>query len=100
MKKGVKKITEKYLTEGKFGIFEKTFEKSIISIAKSFNRMDERFDRQDKAFELLLKQMQSFTEESREHRQSMSSLMRTDVAQEKNIEDLQIRVERLEMRIK
>jgi septation ring formation regulator EzrA len=102
-----KKITQKYLTENKFGVFEKSFEKSMTSIAKSFDRIDERFekiderfDRQDKAFGLLLKQMQAFTEESREHRQSMSSLMRTDVSQEKNIEDLKIRVERLEMHIK
>ena len=44
--------------------------------------------------------MQTFTKEAREHRQTMSSLMRTDIGQEKAIEDLQIRVDRLEMQIK
>ncbi|MEI8174597.1 MAG: hypothetical protein WCG28_01455 [bacterium] len=93
MKKIVKKITEKYVTMS-------VFEKAMASIARSFSKMDERFDQQDKAFELLLKQMQTFTLESREHRQSMSSLMRADISQEKTIEDLQTRVERLEMQIK
>lgn len=76
------------------------FEKATASIAKSFSRMDERFDRHDKAFSLLFKQMQKFTEEAREHRQAMSMLMRTDISQEKAVEELKIRVDRLEMRIK
>jgi hypothetical protein len=74
MKKEVKKTTEKYVTMS-------AFEKAMTSIAKSFSRMGERFDRIDKkfdqydgAFALVLKQMQTFTEEAREHRQTMSSL--------------------------
>ncbi len=76
------------------------FEKAMASIAKSFSRMDDRFDRHDKAFTLILKQMQTFTEEAREHRQTMSSLMRSDVFQERAVEDLKVRVERLEMSLK
>ena len=83
------------------------FEKAMASIAKSFSKIDEKFDKideklgqHDKAFTLILKQMQIFTEEAREHRQTMSSLMRTDISQEKQLEDLKIRVERLELQLK
>ena len=107
MKRAVKKTTEKYLTENKFGMFEKkfqvfesTFEKHMTNIAKSFSKIDERFTQHDKAFELILKQMQSFTNEAREHRQTMSSLINTDVKQERTVEDLRIRIERLEMQMK
>lgn len=107
MKKIAKKTTEKYLTEAKFGIFERAFGKHMTSIAKSFSGLDERFDkieqrliRHDKAFELLFKQMQVFTEEAREHRQTMAGLVHTDIKQEREVEDLRIRVERLEMKIK
>ena len=75
-------------------------EKAMVSVAKSFSRMDERFDKHDKAFELILKQNQKFREEGREHRQTMSSLKYTDIKQERELEDLKIRVERLETRVK
>ena len=92
MRKEVKKITEKYVTMS-------AFEKAMASIAKSFTKIDERFTRHDKAFELMLKQMQTFTEEAREHRQTMANLVHTDIKQERTVEDLRIRVERLEMKI-
>ena len=107
MKKHLPKKEQKYLTENKFGVFENTFEKYMGSIARSFSRQDENFSKMyqklgqhDKAFELILKQMQTFTEEGREHRQTMSSLIHTDIKQEKIVEDLKVRVERLEMHIK
>ena len=114
MKNRTTKKESKYLTESKFQVFEnkfqvfeKNFEKHMANVAKSFSRIDEKFDKIDqrlvqheKAFALVLKQMQTFTKEAREHRQTMSSLMRTDIGQEKAIEDLQIRVDRLEMQIK
>ncbi len=107
MKKKIEKKKPKYLTENKFGVFEKTFEKAMASIARSFSKMDQRFDQidqkfnqHDRAFTLILKQMQTFTEEAREHRQTMSSLIRTDISQEKDIDDLKIRVERLETQMK
>jgi len=100
MKKKIIKKESKYLTENKFEVFKKTFEKYMGSIARSFSRMDERFSNHDKAFALILKQMQTFTEEAREHRQTMSSLMHADIKQEKIIENPQIRVGRFEMQIK
>ncbi|MFA5932223.1 MAG: hypothetical protein WC793_02500 [Candidatus Paceibacterota bacterium] len=107
MKKIVKKTTEKYVTIP-------IFEKAMTSIAKSFSKMDERFDkmderfdkidqrliRHDKAFELIFKQMQIYAEEAREHRQTMASLIHTDIRQERDVEDLKIRVERLEAQLK
>ena len=74
-KNSVEEKKQKYLTENKFGVFEKTFEKAMTSVARSFSKMDDRFDRHDKAFTILFKQMQKFTEEAREHRQAMSMLM-------------------------
>ena len=68
----------------------------MASIARSFTRLEERMEKHDKAFEMILKQIQTFAEEAKEHRHTMSSLMRTDISQERNIEDLRIRVERLE----
>lgn len=100
MKKEFKKTTEKYVTSTKFQAFEKNFEKHMTNIAKSFSRIDERFTRHDKAFELIFKQMQVYTDEAREHRQTMSSLIHTDVKQERAVEDLRVRIERLEMQIK
>ena len=88
----IKKTTAKYVTMS-------AFEKAMSSIAKSFSRMEERFTQHDKAFELLFKQMQVYTEEAREHRQTMSSLIHTDVKQERDVEDLKIRVEKLESKI-
>ncbi len=68
---------------------------------------DERLDKfekilsqHEKAFLVTMKEIQAFREEAREYRQTMSSLMHTDIKQERAVEDLRVRVERLEMRIK
>ena len=50
----------------------------------------------EKAFVITLKEIQAFREEAKEYRQTMSSLMHTDIKQERTIEDLKVRVERLE----
>ena len=57
-------------------------------------------DEHEKAFIVILKEIQAFREEAREYRQTMSSLMHTDIKQERNVEDLRIRVERLEVKVK
>jgi phage shock protein A len=79
MKRKAKKIEPKYVTMS-------AFEKII--------------DRHEKAFIITLKEIQAFREEAREYRQTMSSLMHTDIKQERNVENLRIRVERLEAHIK
>lgn len=100
MKKEVAIDQPKYLTEKKFGSFENKFETYMGSIARSFNKIDERFAKQDRAFDAMLKLMQVYTEEAREHREAMSSLMHTDIKQERTVEDLRIRIERLEAKVK
>lgn len=93
MKKNVLKSEPKYVTMS-------AFEKAMGSVSRSFSKIEEKLGKHDEAFTLILKQMQIFTEEAREHRQTMSSLMHSDISQERQVEDLKIRVERLETRIK
>ena len=83
------------------------FEKTATSTAFSFSKMDEKFNKfekilnqHEKAFIVTLKEIQAFREEAREYRQTMSSLMHTDISQEREVEDLKIRVERLEAHTK
>lgn len=93
MKKGIKKTTEKYVTE-------KTFEKSMVSIAGSFEKIDERFDKIDKVMNTVLKQLQEQNQEARENRMMMNSLNFSDVSQQRKIDGLEIRVEKLESKLK
>lgn len=83
------------------------FEKAMASVAQSFYREDKRSDefekilnQHEKAFIVTMKEIQAFREEMKEYRQTMSSLMHTDIKQERNVEDIKIRVERLEMKVK
>ncbi|MFA6256696.1 MAG: hypothetical protein WCT29_00070 [Candidatus Paceibacterota bacterium] len=76
-------------------------------VKKTNSKIDGRLDKFEKilqqhkkAFILTMKEIQAFREEAREYRQTMGSLMHTDIKQERDVEDLKIRVERLEMRIK
>jgi len=69
-------------------------------MAKSFAKVFEKLERHDKAFELIFKEMQNCGKEAREHRMTMSGLNHSDITQEKEIEGLKIRVERLEQKIK
>lgn len=105
-KKGVEK-EPKYLTENKFSafenkfnIFENTFEKSMRSIARSFEKVFEKLDRHDKVFEVMLKEMQTNSQEAREHRMMMGSLNHSDVIQERRIKGLELRIEKIEEKIK
>jgi hypothetical protein len=91
-----------------------TYEKGMDFVAKSFakvftkfdnqdklfTKIFDRFDRNDKVSESLLKEIQNYGKEAREHRMSMSGLNHSDIIQEREIEGLKIRVERLENKIK
>lgn len=76
------------------------FEKSMASIARSFEKIESRLDQHDKSFILILNQLRSMQEEAREYRLSMSSLNHSDVVQEREIEGLKVRVEKLEQKVK
>ena len=58
----------KYVTADTFKKFEKVFEKDMDFMAKSFNKVFERLDRHDQVFNIMLKEMQSYSKEAREHR--------------------------------
>jgi phage shock protein A len=92
MKKAVKKTTEKYLTETKFRTFEKTFESSMQSIAKSFSRVED-------TMLLIVKEIRTIHEENRNFRQSISGLNSDGISYERKIENLTARVEKLEAKI-
>ena len=76
------------------------FEKHQDFMAQQFKKVFEKLSNYETILNLILKQMQVFIEEGREHRKAMSSLMRNDIGYEKDIEDLKIRVGRLETQIK
>jgi hypothetical protein len=92
MKKSSKK-EPKYVTEP-------VFEKHMASIARSFDRIEERLDKNDKMSTLILEELKGMREESHQHRLAMAGLTHTDVNHEHEIKGLKIRVERLERKIK
>jgi predicted RNase H-like nuclease (RuvC/YqgF family) len=83
------KKTEKYVTE-------KTFERAMASIAKSFTGVGEQLGRLESGMTTLQNMMTSYGNEVREHREKMSLLTQTDVTQERRIDNLTERVEKLE----
>ena len=93
MKKGVKKITEKYVTE-------KTFESNMTNIAKSFARVEESLKNQNLITEMILKEIRQIHEDNKYLRSSISNLNIDGLSYDRKIEDLKNRVERLETKIK
>jgi phage shock protein A len=89
MMKKIAKKEPKYVTMP-------VFEKAMDFMAKSFAKVFEKLERHDKAFELVLKEMRDYSQEAREHRMMMSDLNHSDISQERRIEGLEIRVEKLE----
>ena len=107
MKKEQTKKETKYLTENKFQVFEGVFEKTMSSVARSFSKIDERFskiderfDRTDKVLELILREIQRNSQEANGHRMMMRSLNSADINQERKIEGLETRIEKLEQKVK
>ena len=84
MKKAVKK-TPKYVTE-------KTFESSMLAIAKSFERVEG-------ALEIIVKELRAIHEDNKYFRQSISGLNSDGISYDRKIENLTVRVEKLEAKI-
>jgi hypothetical protein len=76
------------------------FEKGMDFMAKSFAKVFDKLDRNDEVIGSLLKEMQNYSKEAREHRMTMSGLNHSDINQEREIEGLKIRIERLEQKVK
>lgn len=79
---------------------KKEIKKSDLKTEERLEKFEKILNQHEKAFIITLKEIQVFREEAREYRQTMSSLMHTDIKQEREVEDLKIRVERLETYIK
>jgi len=93
MKKGAKKPTEKYVTE-------KTFEKSMNSIAKSFEHINATLERHEEVLQNILKEIKIIHEDHKDFRSSITNLYSENLLRDRKIENLIARVERLETKIK
>lgn len=114
MKKRVKKTTEKYLTEKKFGIFEKTFKKfedrfdsSARATAKSFADNAEvvqailmQLKNINEVTVIMLKEIKTIHEDNKYFRQSISTLNTDGSSYDKRISGLDVRVEKIEIKSK
>ncbi len=93
MKKVVKKTTEKYVTN-------KTFETNMASIVRSFERVDASLDAHTKVLGEILKEIRQIHEDNKEFRKNFASLSIDGVSYDRRIENLNIRVEKLEAKSK
>lgn len=91
MKKNIS--AEKYITMS-------VFEKAMASIARSFSKIEEKLDKTDQIASLVLKEMQIYREESKENRMTMSLLNHNEIKQEHRVSGLELRIEKLEQKIK
>ena len=92
MKKGPQKTTEKYVTEKTFKKFESSFGINMQNIAKSF-------ERHEKVMDHILKELQQMHEENKYFRQSISSLNNDGLSYDRKIDNLSVRVEKLEAKM-
>jgi len=92
MKKVTKKTTEKYVTETTFKKFESSFETNMANIAKSF-------ERHEKVMDHILKELQQMHEENKYFRQSISSVNNDGLSFDRKIDNLNVRVEKLEAKM-
>ena len=86
MKKTSRKTTEKYVTE-------KTFERHMQSVAKSFADNAE-------VMALILKEIRSIHEDNKNFRESISSLNIDGLSYHRKIENLTLRIEKVESKLK
>jgi len=112
MKKGVKKTTEKYVTgktfnhfETKFDKFETRFDSSARATAKSFSDNTEvvagiltQLQNINKVTEIMLKEIRAIHEDNKYFRSSISNLNIDGSSYDRKIENLTIRVEKLELK--
>ncbi len=85
MKKVVKKTSDKFLTETKF-------EKSMQSVAKSFA------DQAD-VMQMMLKEIKTIHQDNRYFKENIVSLNSDGLSYDKKIENLTIRIEKLELKV-
>lgn len=72
----------------------------MVSIVKSFARIDEALERHERVLEMILKELKNLRDDHREIRSALSNLEIGLLKYDRKLEDLTLRVEKLEMRIK
>src|SRR3989344_1183961 len=98
----MKKVTKK-LQSTTAPAFEKHQDFMGQQFKKVFEKLDHHskiLDQHSKALDVILKEMQEQTRENREHRMMMNDLNRTDMIEHRKIEGLELRIEKLEEKIK
>ncbi len=93
MKKQAKRTAEKYVTE-------KTFERNMASIAKSFTRVNQALEEHGKILQQILGELKTMHEENKYFRASISNLNLEGSSYDRRIENLAMRVEKLESKSK
>ena len=103
-KEEIKKTTEKYVTEKTFNTFENRFDKfearfesSARATAKSFADTTEIIN---KTTEIILKEIRTIHEDNKYFIQSISSLNTDGLSFDRKIENLTMRVEKLELSLR
>jgi hypothetical protein len=118
MKKIPPKTIEKYVTERVFKETSKTFEKRFDEFGRRFNEFEERFESSarvtaksfadvnetlkniTKVTEVVLKEIRTIHEDNKYFRQSISSLSTDALYSDRKVENLTLRVEKLEAKVK
>ncbi|MEI6400070.1 MAG: hypothetical protein WCO58_00940 [bacterium] len=93
MKKTPVKKEEKYVTE-------KVFEKHMIAIGQTLARHDDIFNRIDKALETIIGEIRSVKEDTHAMRNSIRTIDTENIFRDKSTENLRVRVEKLESKVK
>ncbi|MCX6752348.1 MAG: hypothetical protein NTZ87_02500 [Candidatus Nomurabacteria bacterium] len=93
MKKAIKKTIGKYVTEN-------TFEKHMGNIANSFARVDASLETHEKVLQEILKEIKAIHEDNKYFRESILSLNTDGISCDKKINNLTVRVEKLELESK
>ena len=72
-------------------------EKLAIFTAKGFDKVDKKLDQHDKIFEIMIKELRDIHQDNKHFRESVSGLNNDGVFCKRKIENLTVRVEKLEL---
>jgi uncharacterized coiled-coil protein SlyX len=75
-------------------------EKIVTDIQKRIVKIDQRWDKFERTMKILLDEMQRDREDARKDRQSMSHLFQAEAKNEHSIKELNLRIVKVEQKIK
>ena|SRR3989338_3435290 len=98
VKKGGKMTIDKLalITKKGFDRVDENIDKLALVTKAGFDRVDEKLDKHDKTFHLMLKELKAMSEDRKYFRENISSLNSDGLSYNRKIENLTIRVEKLE----